>query len=145
MTSSPTSWYICSTARRVWLHTVNSSGQFHLSVCPVKFYLNLVPNTSKPLAWLANVSQLISHLYKSKTATSWRIKKDRWHTGRKGDFLPFVIRFHPDLVGILAGVGHGAVPQRRHHKLSRGQSDSPMPSFLLRLSSCVPRPKTLCF
>lgn len=45
-------------------------------------------------------------------------------------YLPFVISFNPDLVGILAGVGHGAVPQRRHHKLSR-LTDAFLPSLVL--------------
>lgn len=38
--------------------------------------------------------------------------------------VPFVVGFNPDLVGILAGMGHGAVPQRRHHKLSRDWNPS---------------------
>lgn len=33
-------------------------------------------------------------------------------------------------MGILAGVGHGAVPQRRHHKLSR-LTDAFLPSLAL--------------
>lgn len=56
-------------------------------------------------------------------------------------YLPFIISFNPDLVWILAGVGHGAVPQRRHHKLSR-LTAAFLPS--LALLGVYTTPKILC-